>query len=313
MEFAPSYKLLAEEVNRRILLLDGAMGTMVSKRGLRRDDYEGCCDLLCYSHPEIVKDIHRQYLDAGADIISTNTFNATVDKVSKLKGGSYALCRRATELARDAIAGCGEPKSGKPRFVAGTVGPALADEGGETIETYLPVIEGLLDGGCDIILIETIFNLHSAKTILSAISKVARNRGVIPPIMLSVTVSDSIGQILSGESMEEILRTTWELGLFSLGINCSNGSSSLHSLLKILSCFCESCVSCHPNAGLPDAKGIYGETPEIFAENIREYLEEGLLNIVGGCCGTTPEHIKRISEFINDYTPRRIAKIQTVP
>ena len=324
---------LAEE---RILLLDGALGTMIQRCGLDEHDFRGsryCChecelkgcnDVLVLTQPEAVRGIHRRYLEAGADIITTDSFNANRLSLADygLAEAAYDISRRAAEIAR----GCADEFTAldpqKPRFVAGSVGPANKTSSivsdidrpdvretsfDELVEAFTPQIEGLIDGEVDIILIETVFDTLNAKAALYAVEEVMQRKGVRLPVMLSGTLADSSGRMLSGQTVEAFYTSVSHSALFSIGFNCAFGAEKMLPFLEKLSEISEFRVSAYPNAGLPNLDGGYDETPAEFAAQAEEYLRRGVVNIIGGCCGTTPEHIALLSELIPKYKPRRTA------
>ncbi|SFR32604.1 5-methyltetrahydrofolate--homocysteine methyltransferase [Robiginitalea myxolifaciens] len=327
---------LFKELEQRILVLDGAMGTMLQAykfqeedfRGKRFADWEsslaGNNDLLSITQPEALAEVHRAYLEAGADIIETNTFSAT--SVGMADYGMEALVREinreaariAGEAAREYTAKTPE----KPRFVAGSIGPTnktasmspdVNDPGYRAItfdqlrEAYREQAEGLLEGGVDLFLVETIFDTLNAKAALFALQELREDTGREIPIMVSGTITDASGRTLSGQTPEAFLISISHMPLLSVGLNCALGASQLTPYLKVLANNATMAISAHPNAGLPNAFGAYDQGPEAMAGQIREYLELGLVNIIGGCCGTTPEHIRAIAELVQSYKPREYA------
>ncbi|MDC6361357.1 MULTISPECIES: homocysteine S-methyltransferase family protein [Flavobacteriaceae] len=322
-------------LQKRILVLDGAMGTMLQRykfeeedfRGERFKDWEhplkGNNDLLSLTQPQAIADIHRKYFEAGADIVETNTFSGTTiamadyhmeDLVYEL---NYESARIAKEVANEFTAK--EPH--KPRFVAGSIGPTnktasmspdVNDPGFRAIsfdelrEAYKQQVEALLDGGSDLLLVETIFDTLNAKAALFAIEEVKDERNIDVPIMVSGTITDASGRTLSGQTAEAFLISVSHIPILSVGFNCALGAKQLVPHLEVISAKSDFATSAHPNAGLPNAFGEYDETPEQMASQIKEYLEKGLVNIVGGCCGTTPEHIKAIVELTEQYSPRKL-------
>ncbi len=312
--------MIKELLSRKVVVLDGALGTMIQSYGLSEADFRGerfadrgvelagCNDLLALTRPDLITEIHRRYLDAGADIITTDSFNANAVSLADygLEEYVYEINLEAARLARRAVdeSGLGE------RYVAGSVGPtgkaaslspdverpAFRNVTFEQLErAYITQIEGLTDGGCDIILIETVFDLLNAKAAVSAYDKVMRSRGARLPLMLSASVTDEAGRLLSGHTVEAFCHTFAHTeGLLSIGLNCSFGAEKMAPLLKRMSQIVPCALSAHPNAGLPDGFGRYGHTPRIMCECVGPLLAEGVLNIVGGCCGTTPEHIKEL-------------------
>lgn len=320
---------LKQIINERVLILDGAMGTMIQKYNLSEQDFrgerfakvsgqlKGNNDLLCLTRPDVIKDIHRKYLEAGADIIETNTFNA--QRVSMADYHIEDMCREinleAARLARALADEYTAKTPHKPRFVAGSVGPtnktcsmspdvndpamrALGYD--ELVSAYQEQMEALLEGGVDVILIETIFDTLNAKAAVFAAESAMRNSGREVPLMLSVTVSDIAGRTLSGQTMDAFLASVQHAPIFSIGLNCSFGARQLKPFLEGLANRAPYYISAYPNAGLPNSLGQYDQTPEEMASEVKEYIEEGLVNIIGGCCGTTEEYIAKYQELIQD-------------
>jgi len=334
---------LNEIASRRILILDGAMGTQIQNLGLTEADFRGsrfaghkiqltgCNDLLCLTQPEKIGAIHEAYLKAGADIIETCSFNSTAVSLADygLEGLAYEISRAAAGVARKAADKFSTQE--KPRFVAGSLGPTgksaglspdINDPGKRTIywdeleAAYYDNARGLLDGGADIFIIETIFDTINAKAALFAISRLMNERNMDIPIMISATVSGNSGRILSGQTLEAFFvsvlhsPSSGEGALWAIGLNCSFGAEKLLPFIRSLAAAVnkqDPClISVHPNAGLPNQLGNYDETPETMAALIEKYLQEDLLNIVGGCCGTTPEHISAIAAKAALYKPKGI-------
>lgn len=320
-------------LKKRILVLDGAMGTMLQRykfkeadfRGSRFKDWpqplQGNNDLLSLTQPEAIAEIHRKYLLAGADIIETNTFSST--SVAMADYGMESLVYELNvEAARIAVAAAEEISKvtpDRPRFVAGSIGPtnktaslspdvnnpgyrAISFE--ELRAAYREQVTGLLDGGVHLLLVETVFDTLNAKAALMAISDAQESRSERVPVMISGTITDASGRTLSGQTAEAFLISVAHAPLLSVGFNCALGASQLTPYLQVLADRSELSVSAHPNAGLPNAFGDYDQGPDEMAEQIREYLEKGLINIVGGCCGTTPEHITAIATLVQEYDPR---------
>lgn len=318
---------LKQIINERVLVLDGAMGTMIQKYNLSEQDFrserfakipgqlKGNNDLLCLTRPDVIKDIHRKYLEAGADIIETNTFNA--QRVSMADYHIEDLCREinleAARLARALADEYTAKTPRKPRFVAGSVGPtnktcsmspdvndpamrALGYD--ELVGAYQEQMEALLEGGVDAILIETIFDTLNAKAAIFAAESAMRNSGREVPLMLSVTVSDIAGRTLSGQTLDAFLASVQHAPIFSIGLNCSFGARQLKPFLEGLANRAPYYISAYPNAGLPNSLGQYDQTPEEMASEVKEYIEEGLVNIIGGCCGTTEEYIAKYQDLI---------------
>lgn len=320
----------------RILILDGAMGTMIQRYKLTETDFRGTRfenhnvllkgnnDLLSITRPDVIEEIHRSYLEAGADIIETNTFNANgismqdyhmADLVRELNVSSAQLARKAADEFTRA-------NPDKPRFVAGSIGPTnktasmspqvenpmyRAATFDDLKDVYVEQIDALIEGGVDILLIETIFDTLNAKAALFAADEVAKKRGKSTPIMLSVTLSDKAGRTLSGQTLGAFVASTAHADLLSIGLNCSFGASDMKPYLKELGRIAPHFISAYPNAGLPNQLGEYDETPEIMSAQIHEFIDEKLVNIVGGCCGTTPAHIKRYVELVLNATPHQKA------
>lgn len=325
------YKALSE----RILVLDGAMGTMIQRWKLEEEDYrgerfknwdfplKGNNDLLSLTRPDIIEAIHREYLEAGADIIETNTFSATTIAMADyhMECLAYEMNFESAKLARKACDDFTQKNPDQPRFVAGSVGPTnktaslspdVNDPGYRAITfdelrvAYKQQSEALLDGGVDILLVETIFDTLNAKAALFAIDEIQEERKIQIPIMVSGTITDASGRTLSGQTAEAFLISISHLNLLSVGFNCALGAKQLTPYLETLATNSEFYISAYPNAGLPNAFGQYDESPEMMAAQIKEYADKELINIVGGCCGTTPAHIKHISEMIKPYKPRKI-------
>lgn len=328
------YKALSE----RILVLDGAMGTMLQRYKFEEEDYrgerfknwefpvKGNNDLLSLTQPKAIEEVHRKYLEAGADIIETNTFSGTTIAMTdyKMEDLIYELNYESAKIARKVCDEFTAKNPEKPRFVAGSIGPTnktaslspdVNDPGFRAITfdelriAYKQQAEALLDGGSDILLVETIFDTLNAKAALFAIDEIQEERKIRILIMVSGTITDASGRTLSGQTAEAFLISVSHLDLLSVGFNCALGAKQLTPYLETLSNNSEFSVSAYPNAGLPNAFGQYDETPEQMAEQVREYLEKGLINIIGGCCGTTPEHIKAIADLAKDYKPRKLSVV----
>lgn len=318
-------KLLRE----RILILDGAMGTMIQRHELEEFDFregyfenhekslKGNNDLLSLTRPSLIKDIHRQYFMAGADIIETNTFSGTSIAQADygLEKSVYALNYESAKIAKEVA----KEFNDKHRFVAGSIGPTnrtasispdVNDPGyravsfDELVSAYAEQINALMDGGVDLLLVETIFDTLNAKAALYAIDSVYETRNTTLPIMISGTITDQSGRTLTGQTTEAFLISLSHMPLLSIGLNCALGASLMRPYLQILNSKSPFPVSAHPNAGLPNEFGAYDESPEMMAAQIQVFLEEGLVNIIGGCCGTTPEHIAEIARLALNYKPR---------
>jgi 5-methyltetrahydrofolate--homocysteine methyltransferase len=323
----------------RILVLDGAMGTMIQSHGLAEDDFRGdvypdhpdalfgANDLLSVTRPELIREIHRAYLEAGADMIETNTFNAQAISLSDygLEGEAYRLNVAATELARHAADEMTTLTPDKPRFVCGSIGPTNRTASlspdvddpalrnvtfDELVRAYTDQARGLLDGGSDILLVETIFDTLNAKAAVFAILGLFEERGASVPVMISGTITDASGRTLSGQTTEAFYNSIRHAEPFSVGLNCALGAEQLRPYLEELSQIADVAVSCHPNAGLPNAFGEYDETPDVTSRIIREFAEAGFVNIVGGCCGTAPAHIEAIADAVAGLPPRSIPKLE---
>lgn len=320
---------LKQAIQERILVLDGAMGTMLQRykfseedfRGERFKDFphflKGNNDLLSITQPEAVKEVHRLYLQAGADIVETNTFSSTTIGMADyhLEEFVYELNYQSAKIAREVA----DEFTDKPRFVAGAIGPTnrtasmspdVNDPGFRAVTfddlriAYKQQVEALMDGGCDVLLVETIFDTLNAKAALFAIEEVKEERNSDIPVMVSGTITDASGRTLSGQTVEAFLISIQHIALLSIGFNCALGADQLKPYLKRLAHNTQLNISAHPNAGLPNAFGEYDQTPEQMQALIKEYLQDNLVNIIGGCCGTTPEHIRLIAEVATQFNPR---------
>ncbi|WP_321426347.1 methionine synthase [uncultured Bacteroides sp.] len=321
-------------VSERILILDGAMGTMIQKYNLREEDFrnerfahipgqmKGNNDLLCLTRPDVIMDIHRKYLEAGADIIETNTFSSTTVSMADYHVQEYVreMNLAAVKIAREVADEFTRMNPDKPRFVAGSVGPtnktcsmspdvnnpafrALSYD--ELATAYQEQMDALIEGGVDAILIETIFDTLNAKAAIFAAESAMEARGVKLPIMLSVTVSDTGGRTLSGQTLDAFLASVQHAPIFSVGLNCSFGAKQLKPFLEGLAARAPYYISAYPNAGLPNSLGQYDQTPAEMAVQVKEYVEEGLINIIGGCCGTTNEYIAEYAALIEGKAPHK--------
>mgnify|MGYP000978968819 FL=1 len=324
---------IEDVLKNRILVLDGAMGTMIQRYTLEEKDFrgerfkehphplKGNNDLLSITRPDIIKEIHRQYLAAGSDIIETNTFSST--RVAQadyhLESLAYELNYESAKIAKEVADEFTSKEPHKPRYVAGALGPTnktasisphVNDPGYRAItfdqlaETYYEQARGLVDGGADLLLVETIFDTLNAKAALFAIQQLFEDTGKQLPIMVSGTITDASGRTLSGQTTEAFLVSLSHVPMLSIGLNCALGASQLRPYLQVLAKEADCFVSAYPNAGLPNAFGHYDQTPDEMAAQVEEYLKEGLVNIVGGCCGSTPDHIKKIAEVAAKYKPR---------
>jgi 5-methyltetrahydrofolate--homocysteine methyltransferase len=330
-------QLLQELLEQRILILDGAMGTMIQSYKLQEEDYRGVRfkdwphdlkgnnDLLCLTQPDLIREIHTLYLEAGADIVETNSFNSTTISMADyhLEGLVYELNLAAARLARDAANEMGR-KTGAIRFVAGVLGPTnrtasispdVNNPGfrnitfDQLVMAYLEAVRGLVDGGADVLLVETIFDTLNAKAALFAIEQFKEEQGCDIPIMISGTITDASGRTLSGQVTEAFWNSLRHVKPLSIGLNCALGARQLRPYVEELSQVADTYVSAHPNAGLPNEFGEYDEGPEEMAAIIREFAESGFLNIVGGCCGTTPAHIEAIAAAVRGLPRRQIPVI----
>ncbi|OUN76974.1 methionine synthase [Alistipes sp. An54] len=326
-------KTLQALLEHRILLLDGGFGTMVQSYGLDEAAYrgerfrtwevqlKGCNDLLVLTRPEVVREIHEKYLAAGADIIETDSFNANAVSLAdyRLEGLAREISRAAAEVARAAADAFTARNPQKPRFVAGSMGPTnrtasmSADVANpaarevtfrQLVDAYTDQARGLVEGGVDVLLVETVFDTLNAKAALYAIDRLCEELGRQIPVMVSGTLSDASGRTLSGQTVEAFAASLSHARLLSIGLNCGFGARQLMPYLERLAKVAQTRISAHPNAGLPNVMGGYDETPAMFAEDLGEYMRRGLVNIVGGCCGTTPAHIFELSKIVDQYTPR---------
>lgn len=329
-------KTLQDSLKERILVIDGAMGTMIQRHKLGEADYrgerfkewpidvKGNNDLLCITQPHIIKGIHKQYLEAGADIIETNTFNSQAISLADygMESLAYELNTAAAKCAREAVT-----ETGKPAWVAGAIGPmsktlSLSPDVNnpgyrsvsfdEVANAYYDQVKGLVDGGVDLLLIETIFDTLNAKAAIFAIKKYFRDTGKPElPISISGTITDASGRTLSGQTLEAFYISVMHANPLSIGLNCALGAKEMRphieELSQIASCF----VSAYPNAGLPNAMGEYDERPEDTGHYLEEWAQEGWVNIVGGCCGTTPDHIRHIAEHVKNLKPRQLPVVET--
>ncbi|HEX8268370.1 MAG TPA: homocysteine S-methyltransferase family protein [Flavobacterium sp.] len=331
--------IIEKAIQQRILILDGAMGTMLQRYNFSEEDFRGARfkdfpyslkgnnDLLSVTQPQAIRDIHAQYFEAGADIVETNTFSSTTIGMADyhLEDLVYDLNFESAKIAREVADEFTAKNPQKPRFVAGSIGPTnrtasmspdVNDPGFRAITfdelriAYKEQVNALLDGGVDILLVETIFDTLNAKAALFAIEEVKEERNIDIPIMVSGTITDASGRTLSGQTVEAFLISISHIPMLSVGFNCALGADQLKPYLKRLARNTSLNISAHPNAGLPNAFGQYDQTPEQMQALIREYLEDNLVNIIGGCCGTTPEHIKLIADVAAEYGPRKILEPQ---
>ena len=321
-------------LKERILVLDGAMGTMIQRHTLEEEDFrkgwfenhhkplKGNNDLLSLTRPDIIKQIHALYFEAGADIAETNTFSGTTIAQADydLQDAVYDINFQSAKIAREVADEFTAREPHKPRFVAGSIGPTnrtasispdVNDPGfrgvtfNELVTAYKQQANALIDGGVDILLVETVFDTLNAKAALFAIDEVYEERKVNLPIMVSGTITDQSGRTLTGQTTEAFLISISHMNLLTVGLNCALGASMMRPYLQILDKKAPFGVSAHPNAGLPNEFGEYDETAEMMAEQIKEFLDEGLVNIIGGCCGTNPDHIRAIAQLAAKYEPRK--------
>jgi 5-methyltetrahydrofolate--homocysteine methyltransferase len=324
-------------LKERILVLDGAMGTMIQRYKLEEKDFRGTRfkdhpsplkgnnDLLSITRPDIIKEIHKQYLEVGSDIIETNTFSSTTIAQADyhLESIAYELNFESAKIAKEVAEEFTKREPTKPRFVAGALGPTnktaslspdVNNPGYRAVSfddlriAYKEQAKGLLNGGADLLLVETIFDTLNAKAALFAIQELFEELGRQVPVMVSGTITDASGRTLSGQTTEAFLISVSHVPLLSVGLNCALGAAQLRPYLQVLNENAPFFVSAYPNAGLPNAFGHYDQNPQEMGEQMEEFLKEGLVNIVGGCCGTTPDHIKVIAEIARKYKPREVAQ-----
>lgn len=330
---------LRDILSRRIMIIDGAMGSMIQTYKLQEADYrgeqfknwhtdvKGNNDMLVITQPQIIKEIHRQYLDAGADIIETNTFNAQAISLEDydMQAYAYEMNVAAAKVARQAVEEYIAEHPGAEKFVAGAIGPmnktlSLSPDVNNpgyravTFDTvanaYYDQIRGLVDGGADILLVETIFDTLNAKAAIFAISKYFREHKMKMPVMISGTITDASGRTLSGQTLEAFYISVMHAEPLSIGLNCALGAAEMRPHVEELSGIASCYVSAYPNAGLPNAMGEYDETPATTASIVGEFAKNGWINIVGGCCGTTPAHIKAIAEEMKKHAPRPLPQLE---
>jgi 5-methyltetrahydrofolate--homocysteine methyltransferase len=326
---------IREELEKRILIIDGAMGTMIQRYKLSEKDYrgerfadwhsdvKGNNDLLSITQPQIIVEIHKQYLDAGADIIETNTFSSTSIAMAdyEMQSLAYELNVAAVKCAKEAI-----KQSGKKAWVAGAIGPlnktlSLSPDVNnpgyravtfdQVVDAYYEQIKGLSDAGADLLLIETIFDTLNAKAAIFAIKKYFRDINKDPlPIMISGTITDASGRTLSGQTLEAFYTSIAHAKPLSVGLNCALGAKEMRPHIVELSQLASCYISAYPNAGLPNAMGEYDETPDQTAHFLEDWAKEGYVNIVGGCCGTTPDHIRHIADNVKNLKPRELPVVE---
>jgi len=329
--------MIKDLLQERILILDGAMGTMIQQYKLQENDFradprltdwhiplKGNNDLLSITQPQIIKEIHRQYLEAGADIICTNTFSSTSIAMGdyEMEEFAYELNEQSAIIAREVADEFKKKTPTKPRFVAGAIGPTnrtaslspdvmrpeyRAVTFDELRLSYAEQTRGLIAGGVDIILVETIFDTLNAKAALFAVQEVFDEVEKEVPIMVSGTITDASGRTLSGQTVEAFLISISHVPLLSIGLNCALGAAELRPYLQRLSIAASPfAISAYPNAGLPNAFGEYDQTAEEMVTELKKFLDKDILNIVGGCCGTTPEHISLLADLAQSYSPRKL-------
>ena len=333
-------KTIQDALKERILIIDGAMGTMIQRHKLEEKDYrgerfadwpsdlKGNNDLLCLTQPQIIEGIHREYLDAGADIIETNTFNAQVISMADyhMESLAFEINVAAARIARKAADDYTARNPDKPRFVAGAIGPMnktlslspdvnnpgfRAVSFDEVATAYYEQVKGLVEGGAQLLLIETIFDTLNAKAAIFAIKKYFRDTHQEElPILISGTITDASGRTLSGQTLEAFYVSVMHAKPLSIGLNCALGAVEMRSHIEELSQIAACYTSAYPNAGLPNAMGEYDELPEQTAHFIEEWAEKGFVNIVGGCCGTTPDHIRHIAEHVAVIKPRPLPVVE---
>jgi 5-methyltetrahydrofolate--homocysteine methyltransferase len=325
---------IKEILKERILVLDGAMGTMIQRYTLDENDFrgerfknhthslKGNNDILSITRPDIIKNIHLEYLNAGADILETNTFSANVISQAdyQLEDAVYDINYESARIAKEACDEVTKKNPLRPRFVAGSIGPtnrtasispdvnrpgyrAVTFE--DLKNAYIQQTEALIDGGVDLLLIETIFDTLNAKAALFGIQEVLEQRNLSIPIMISGTITDASGRTLSGQTTEAFLISLSHAPILSIGLNCALGAMAMKQYIEILAKKSPFFVSCYPNAGLPNEMGMYDETPQDMERQLEQFMQEGLINIVGGCCGTTPDHIERFAFLAQKYPPRK--------
>jgi 5-methyltetrahydrofolate--homocysteine methyltransferase len=333
---------IVEELEKRILVIDGAMGTMIQRYHLEEDDFrgerfkdhpsplKGNNDLLSITKPGVIREIHRAYLEAGADILETNTFSGTTIAQAdyQLEDAVYDINFQSASIARMEADRMTALTPDKPRFVAGAMGPTnktaslspdVNDPGyravtfDELVEAYGQQANALLDGGADMLLIETVFDTLNAKAALFAVQEVFERRGRQWPVIVSGTITDASGRTLSGQTTEAFLISISHVPLLAVGLNCALGAKELRQYLQVLAKEAPFYVSAYPNAGLPNEFGCYDQSPEEMAKEIEEFLQLNLVNIIGGCCGTTPDHIREIAKAAAKYQPRKIQLHITAP
>jgi 5-methyltetrahydrofolate--homocysteine methyltransferase len=331
-------QILDQLLKQRILIIDGAMGTMIQRRKLSEKDFrgerfkdypsdlKGNNDLLNITKPDVIYEIHKEYLEAGADLIETNTFSSTSIAMTdyNMQSLAYELNLEGAKLARKAADEITAKDPTRPRFVAGALGPTnktasispnVNDPGyrgvsfDELVTAYKEQSRGLVDGGADVLLVETVFDTLNAKAALYGIMEFFDELGRELPIMVSGTITDASGRTLSGQTTEAFYNSISHADLLSVGLNCALGADLMRPYLEELSNIATCYVTCYPNAGLPNEMGEYDESPEAMARVIKDFAQHGLLNMVGGCCGTTPDHIRAIANAVKDLKPRLVPQL----
>jgi 5-methyltetrahydrofolate--homocysteine methyltransferase len=327
---------IQEILKERILILDGAMGSLIQGYKLEEEDFrgeqfknhpsplKGNNDLLSITRPDVIKEIHNLYFEAGADIVETNTFSGTTIAQADygMQSAVYAINYESAKIAKEAADEWTGKTPHKPRFVAGSIGPTnrtlslspdVNDPGyravtfDELVIAYTEQVIALTEGGSDLLLIETIFDTLNAKAAMFACEEAFEKTGITLPIMISGTITDASGRTLSGQTTEAFLNSVSHIPILSVGLNCALGANDLKQYLEVLDKHATCCVSAHPNAGLPNEFGEYDESPEMMRQQIEEYLKDGNVNILGGCCGTTPAHIRAIAQACENYAPRSLS------
>ncbi len=328
---------IKKSLKTRILVLDGAMGSLIQTYKLEENDFrgerfenhshplKGNNDLLALVKPDVLKEIHGKYLEAGADIIQTNTFSGTTIAQADygLENAVYDINFHSAKIAKEIAEEYTQKNIEKPRYVAGSIGPTnrtlsispdVNDPGfraitwDEIVIAYKEQTNALIDGGVDLLLVETVFDTLNAKACLYAIDEIFEDKNITLPIMVSGTITDASGRTLSGQTAEAFLTSVSHLDLLSIGFNCALGAKMMKPHLEVLAKNTPYAVSSYPNAGLPNEFGEYDESPDDMTNQIKEFLEDNLINIIGGCCGTTPEHIKSIVDLAAKYEPRKLRK-----
>jgi 5-methyltetrahydrofolate--homocysteine methyltransferase len=330
-----NYSHILKVAQERILILDGAMGSLIQTYPLEEEDFrgeqfknhthpiKGNNDILSITQPDIIKEIHALYFEAGADIVETNTFSGTTIAQADyaLQSAVYQLNYESAKIAREVADEFTQKEPQKPRFVAGSIGPTnrtasmspdVNDPGYRAVtflelrDAYYEQAKGLVDGGSDLLLIETVFDTLNAKAALFAVNDLKEERNINIPIMVSGTITDASGRTLSGQTTEAFWNSISHGELFSVGLNCALGAKDLRPYISTLSDVSDCLVSAHPNAGLPNEFGEYEQTAEEMCDEVEDFVKSGFINIVGGCCGTTPAHINALAKMAAKYSPREL-------